>query len=107
MPQQSRSNTVRILTTAVEILPENPDRSSYRLLNQHANVAVYVCSGRSGGPHVATAGVHEGEMIGPNGGAIFDNDDKDCVFAVATAVNERLKVFETVKSIHTIGAQTR
>lgn len=69
---------------------------------------MYVASGRSEGPHVTVAGNHEGERVGPNGGQIFDNDDKDCVWAIAAATNDAVLVFETVKSFHTVeGAMRR
>jgi hypothetical protein len=102
LPQQSRSFTARVTTVAQEFLHENPDRSSYFILNEHATVGVWVASGRSGGPHVATAGDNMGIYLGPNGGNTFDNDDKDCVWMVSTAVNNAVKVFETIKSFHTV-----
>lgn len=89
-------------TNAKEILNANADRSSYMIINQDAALAIYVCSGRSAGSHVAVAGNHEGDRIGPNGGNVFDNDDKDCVWAVSPALNIHVKVIETVKSFHTV-----
>ena len=102
MPQQTRSFIVSVNTTPMQILAENPDRASYLITNQDAALAIYVCSGRSAGPAVAVAGNHEGDRIGPNGGALFDNDDKDCVWAISTALNIHVKVFETIKSFHTV-----
>lgn len=102
MPQQSRSFTARVTTVPLEFLSENQDRSSYFIINQNAVVGVWVASGRSGGPHVATAGDNMGIYIGPNGGNVFDNDDKDCVWMVSTAVNQSVKVIETIKSFHTV-----
>ena len=102
MVQQSRTFLMVVDTTPKEILPENPDRASYNITNQDAAIAIYVCSGRSHGPHVAVAGNHEGDRIGPNGGALFDNDDKDSVWAVAAATNVHIKILETVKSFHTV-----
>lgn len=102
MVQQTRNFLVVVNTTPKEILPENPDRASYNILNQDAAIAIYICSGRSAGSHVTVAGSSEGDRIGPNGGAIFDNDDKDCVWAVAAATNTHIKITETIKSFHTV-----
>ena len=102
MVQQTRNFNVTVGTTPVEVMPENPDRASYFILNQDAALAAYRASGRSEGSHVAVAGNHEGERIGPNGGNVFDNDDKDCQWMVAAAVNTHIHITETIKSFHTV-----
>lgn len=108
MVQQTRNFMVTLETTAKEILPENPDRASYFIINQDAAIAGYVASGRSEGSHVAVAGNHEGQRIGPNGGYVFDNDDKDCVWGIAAAVNTHVHITESIKSFHTVkGAMNR
>lgn len=94
MPSSPSNARVGLIPT--QILWPNSRRSSYYIINQHAATAIWVSLGSSAGPHVTTAGNHMGERIGPNGGQIFDNNDKGEVFAVSTAVNNEVLVIESV-----------
>lgn len=94
----TRTAPVVVTTAATKILERNLNRSSYYIINQHAALAIWVASGTSNGPHVATAGNHMGERIGPNGGTLFDNNDKMEVWAISTARNPSVLIVETVAS---------
>lgn len=98
MPSSTRTLPITVGTTPTLILQHNKDRSSYYITNVHANLTIWVCSGTSGGPHVTTAGNNMGEPVGPNGGQIFDNNDRDDVYAISTAINNQVVIVETVKS---------
>lgn len=94
----TRTLRVRIATTPSKILSANPNRDSYYIINQHAAQAIYVASGSSNGPHVATVGNHMGERVGPNGGTVYDDSDLDEVWGVATAVNNEVLIIEKIRS---------
>lgn len=82
-----------------QILQRNPHRGSYYIINQHPALNIWVASGDSAAArNVAAAGAHLGTLIGPNGGQLYDDNDKDEVWAVSTAVNNMVIVIETIKS---------
>jgi len=90
--------TVTVGTVQTPILQKNPNRGSYYILNQHAVLAIWVCSGSSAGANVTTAGDRMGARIGPNGGELYDDNDKDIVWAVSTAANTMVLIMETTNS---------
>lgn len=102
MVQQTRKFIVTLDTTPKKILASNTRRASYTVINQDAAVAAYLGYGESDGPKVDVAGNHEGERVGPNGGYVFDNDDKDCVYGVSPAQNIHIHVTEIINSFHTL-----
>lgn len=98
----TRTFQITVGVTPLRALPYNPDRASFEIANQHAALALYHKSGHTDGPQVTVAGNHMGRYIGPNGGAVYDNDDKDEQWLVAAALNQNVYVTETIKSFHTV-----
>lgn len=86
----------RALITPSMLLPRNPNRSSYFILNQHPTQDIYIGYGSSSGPHVATAGNHMGIRIAANGGFIRMPDDPQEIWIIAANVTDRILVEETV-----------
>lgn len=93
-------NEVRRVETQPRILlPKNPNRASFNVINQHPTIPVWVAYGTRGNSLSTAAGAREGIYLGPNGGQLFDDMSTAEIYAVSNAINNRVMVIESITAL--------